>query len=325
MASGRNPRAVAVRLRHIEAFHAVMQAGTVSGAAQLLRISQPAATKLLQQAEVQLGVALFERARGKFVPTPEALRLFVEVDKLHGDLVAIRRLAVNLQRGEAQGLRLAATPAVGLTVLPLAMQRWHKALADKGLTAARCQLSTHHTQELVGALLLGEADLALALHDPRHPGIQATALATAPMAALVPLQSPAARQSGPLHLRELPAELIGLSDDDPLGQRLMGACAAHGLAPQMRLTVQTYPLARALAEAGLGTAVVDPYTAAAADRKQVRVRQLEPPLPVTLYLLSAHKAPLSQPARRLVKYLREAAEAWLQPASHEAGVARVVS
>lgn len=296
-----------MRLRHIEAFHAVMQAGTVSGAAQLLRISQPAATKLLQQAEAQLGVALFERTRGKFVPTPEALRLFVEVDKLHGDLVAIRRLAVSLQRGEAQGLRLAATPAVGLTVLPLAMQRWHKALPG-----ARCQLSTHHTAELVGALLLGEADLALALHDPRHPGIQASALGTAPMAALVPLASPAARQAGPLALRELPAELIGLTDDDPLGQRLMAACTAHGLAPQMRLTVQTYPLACALAEAGLGTAVVDPYTAAAADRLRVQVRRLEPALPVTLYLLSAHKAPLSQPARKLVKYLREAAEAWLQ-------------
>ncbi len=300
-----------MRLRHIEAFHAVMQAGTVSGAAQLLRISQPAATKLLQQAEAQLGVALFERTRGKFVPTPEALRLFVEVDRLHGDLVSIRRLAASLQRGEAQSLRLAATPAVGLTVLPLAMQRWQAALADKGLTGTRCQLSTHHTAELVGALLLGEADLALALHDPRHPGIRATALGTAPMAALVPLKSPAARLAGPLHLRDLPTELIGLTDDDPLGQRLMGACAAHGLAPQMRLTVQTYPLARALAEAGLGTAVVDPYTAAAANRQLVRVRRLEPALPVHLLLLNAHKAPLSQAARKLVKHLREAAEAWL--------------
>ncbi len=304
-----------MRLRHIEAFHAVMQAGTVSGAAQLLRVSQPAATKLLQQAEAQLGVALFDRTRGKFVPTPEAQRLFVEVDKLHGDLVAIRRLAASLQRGEAQGLRLAATPAVGLTVLPLAMQRWHKALRDKALPATRCQLSTHHSTELVRALLLGEADLALALHDPRHPGIQATPLCTAPMAALVPLgagaASHAARQNGPLTLRDLPTELIGLTDDDPLGQRLMAACTAHGLAPQMRLTVQTYPLARALAEAGLGTAVVDPFTAAAADRQRVRVRRLEPTLPVTLTLLHALKAPLSQPARRLVKTLREAAEAWL--------------
>ena len=44
----------------------------------------------------------------------------------------------------------------------------------------------------------------------------------------------------------------------------------------------------------------------------VRLRPLEPVLPVSLYLLSAHTAPLSQAARKLVKHLGEAAEAVLQ-------------
>ncbi|MFO1341089.1 MAG: LysR family transcriptional regulator, partial [Burkholderiaceae bacterium] len=50
-----------MRLRHIEVFHAVMQAGTISGAAQMLHISQPAVTKVLQHCELQLGLPLFER------------------------------------------------------------------------------------------------------------------------------------------------------------------------------------------------------------------------------------------------------------------------
>ena len=61
-----------MRLRHIEVFHAIMQAGTISGAAQLLHISQPAVTKVLQHCELQLGMALFDRVRGKLYPTPEA-------------------------------------------------------------------------------------------------------------------------------------------------------------------------------------------------------------------------------------------------------------
>ncbi len=32
---------------------------------------------------------LFDRVRGKLYPTPEAQRLFVEIDKLNRDLVAI--------------------------------------------------------------------------------------------------------------------------------------------------------------------------------------------------------------------------------------------
>lgn len=297
-----------MRLRHIEVFHAVMQAGTVSGAAQVLHISQPAVTKLLQHAEAQLGIQLFDRARGKFVPTPEAQRLFTEVDRLHGDLLAVRRLAASLKSGQAQSVRLAATPALGQTVLPAAMARWQQAMPG-----GRCALSTQHTRELVNALLLGEADMAVSLHDPRHPGIRAEVLASAPVAVLVPIRSAAARLSGPLHVKDLPPEVIGLEDNDPLGQRVLAACEAFGRQPQVRISVQTYQLARALAEAGLGPTVVDPFTAASADRSRVRVRLLEPALPVQLVLLSALKAPLSQSARRLVKHLRDAAEACLLP------------
>ncbi|UUZ51586.1 LysR family transcriptional regulator [Massilia sp. B-10] len=50
-----------MRLRHIEVFHAIMQVGTISGAAQVLHISQLTVTKVLQHAELQLGMPLFER------------------------------------------------------------------------------------------------------------------------------------------------------------------------------------------------------------------------------------------------------------------------
>ena len=61
-----------MRLRYIEIFHAVMQAGSVKGAADILHITQPAASRLLQQAEQRVGVMLFERVRGRLVPTREA-------------------------------------------------------------------------------------------------------------------------------------------------------------------------------------------------------------------------------------------------------------
>jgi len=39
-----------MRLRHIELFHAVLTTGSLTGAADLLNISQPAASKALQHA-----------------------------------------------------------------------------------------------------------------------------------------------------------------------------------------------------------------------------------------------------------------------------------
>lgn len=291
-----------MRLRHIEVFHAIMQAGTISGAALLLHISQPAVTKVLQHCELQLGLPLFDRVKGKLYPTPEAHRLFVEIDKLNRDLVSIRRLAASLRAGESERLRLVATPTLGAAVIPAAMTRWCAAYPS-----SHCSLATNHTREIVPALLLGEADLALSLQDPRHPGIKAEVLASGPMMALCPLGSVEAAGTGPLSIAEIKTELVGLAGDDPLANLVHSAAEAQGLTLHSRLTVQTYQLARALVEAGVGMTVVDPFTAASADRNRVRLRPLAPAVPVNLYLLSAANAPLAQSARRLVKFLGEAA------------------
>ena len=68
-----------MRLRHIEVFNAVMQTGSVSAAARLINITQPAVSRTLQHAELQLGFALFQRARGRLTPTNEALALFPHI------------------------------------------------------------------------------------------------------------------------------------------------------------------------------------------------------------------------------------------------------
>ena len=101
-----------MRLRHIEIFQAIRQAGSISGAAQLLHVSQPSVTKVLQHAEAQLGFALFQRIKGKLVITPEALALEREVSKVTVSLDGVRRLAESLRREPGQTLRIGATPTL---------------------------------------------------------------------------------------------------------------------------------------------------------------------------------------------------------------------
>lgn len=50
-----------MRLRHIEVFNAVMVTGSVSGAARLINITQPNASRTPKHAEWQLGFPLLER------------------------------------------------------------------------------------------------------------------------------------------------------------------------------------------------------------------------------------------------------------------------
>jgi len=296
-----------MRLRHIEVFHAIMQVGTISGAAQVLHISQPAVTKVLQHAELQLGMPLFERVRGKLVPRPEAHRLFVETEKLNRDLQGIRRLAASLKVRAVETVRLVSTPTVAISVLPAAMSLWRRDFAE-----ARCELSTHHTSEIVNTLRLGEADLALSLQDPHHPGIVAEPLAEGVMTVLAPRGSwSEAACLQPIGAQGLDGELIGYADNDPLGETVVAACEAQGVHPVFRTVVQTYQIARSMVEAGAGMAVVDPFTASSAVDGKVQRRLWDPAIPVRLYLLTASHAPLSHGARALANCIGASARACL--------------
>lgn len=298
-----------MRLRHIEVFHAIMQVGTISGAAQVLHISQPAVTKVLQHAELQLGMPLFERVRGKLYPKPEAHRLFVETEKLNRDLQGIRRLAASLKGRAVETVRLVATPTIAISVLPEAMRLWRRDFSE-----TRCELGTHHTSEIVNALRLGEADVAVSLQDPRHPGIVAEPIAQGALTVIAPAGTWTEEQcQQPITAEQLSGELIGLADRDPLGEMVVAACEAQGVQPVFRTVVQTYQIARSLVEAGAGTAVVDPFTAASATSSRVQRRLWEPALPVNLYLLTASHSPMSHGARELANCIGTVARACLEP------------
>lgn len=297
-----------MRLRHIEVFHAIMQVGTISGAAQVLHISQPAVTKVLQHAELQLGMPLFERVRGKLYPKPEAHRLFAETEKLNRDLQGIRRLAASLKGRAVETVRLVSTPTIAVSVLPAGMTAWRRDFPE-----TRCELATHHTSEIVNALRLGEADLALSLQDPRHPGIVAEPIAHGLLTVVAPSGTWREEAAGkPISAEELSGELIGLADRDPLGEIVVAACEAQGVQPVFRTVVQTYQIARSLVEAGVGTAILDPFTAASAAPNKVQCRQWSPSIPVHLYLLTASHSPLSHGARELANRIGATARACLE-------------
>ncbi|AZC66243.1 LysR family transcriptional regulator [Pseudomonas chlororaphis] len=272
-----------MRLRHIEIFQAIRQTGSISGAAQLLHVSQPAVTKVLQHAEQQLGFPLFLRVKGKLQATPEALELEREVDKVSESLQGVRRLAQSLRREPGHSLRVGATPALALSLLPPAINQWTRRYPD-----IVCELSSAHSRELVQNLLMREIDVALTLQRPDHPGLTAQALASGVLVALAPLDYwPQAARGTPLPLMELAgAPLIGLSSADPLAAKLDGYLKAVEPAPRVSIAVQTYSLARAMVESGAGLAVIDPFTALGASPASTAIRPLTPALPITLYAVT---------------------------------------
>jgi DNA-binding transcriptional LysR family regulator len=288
-----------MRLRQIEAFHAVMRTGGVGAAARLMALSQPAVTRTLRHAELQLGFALFVRDKGRMRPTAEAEALYPEIERLYAQLDAVRALAADLRQNR-QVLRVYLIPALGARLLPLALARF-----AAGGEATKVAAHMHHSSDIVRALALLDADIGFAFDAPRHPNVQAEVLASIGLRCVVPRGEALRRRS--VAWSDLAARrLIRLDEQDPLGLRVCEAAAAAGVRLEGDIRVQTYHAALAMAEQGLGWALVDAVTAAAADRSRVRVLPVHPAIEIPFTLLTPAIGRRHRQAPRLVECMREA-------------------
>ena len=264
-----------MRLRHIEVFEAIRQAGSLTQAAALLNISQPAASKILAHAEAQLGFRLFDRVKGRLVPTREADILGPQIAQLSQELAHVNRLAANLKQGQSAHLRIGCVPAVGLGLLPLAMRRFYQT------SHAAFKISTLHSSELVAGLHTRELDVAITFDANRHPGIKRMQVG---MTELVYLSRGAVPD--PVSLSQLAARPFIVPDPaDQVGVQVEQALEKAGIQASTRTKVQTHYVACSLVDAGCGDALVDGLTARAMVKPGMSLSRLDPGIAIPIHVL----------------------------------------
>ncbi len=262
-----------MRLRHLEIFHAVMRSGSVSGAADLLNVSQSAASKALLQAEHALGLTLFKRARGRLVRTREAEQLYAQTTLLFAQADAVQQLARNLKRNPEDHLRIGCLPSLGLGLIPGALQAFRASCP-----AVSVEISTGNGDELVERVLGRDLDIGICFDMPLKQGLASLRLGDIRAVHLGPAEAGGA---GPVRLADLdPARWIGIGGSDPLAQAIRDACEQlRTWEPAPMVETRTYYVAAALARQGIGFALVDELTAGAIAHGMA-IRTLEPPIAV---------------------------------------------
>ena len=270
-----------MRLKHIEAFNAVMLTGTVSAAARLLHVTQPAVTQTLQHAELQLGFVLFTRQRNRLVPTREAQALYPEVQRLMSQLESVRRIASALRHGEGSQLRILIVPSLAVHALPAALQRFRARYPDMPVS-----IHTLHSREIARAIALQEGDVGIVYGSLPHPALHEELVATGRLVCVSRAGNPAADRRSTVALEDiLRAPFIRIDERDPLGTMLADQWTRLGLVPSAGITVQTHHIAMVLAEQGFGPAIIDSFTAQASHRDTLHVRTVLPEVPVQVKAL----------------------------------------
>jgi DNA-binding transcriptional LysR family regulator len=103
---------------HWRSFLAVIDEGSLSGAARSLGLTQPTLGRHVDALEAALEVRLFSRAPDGMLPTPAALMLQDQARQMQETAAALLR-AASADEDAAQGtVRLAASEVVGAEILP---------------------------------------------------------------------------------------------------------------------------------------------------------------------------------------------------------------
>lgn len=245
-----------VSLRLLEIFETMMRCQTTVAAAEDLGISQPAISSGIRLLEKQLGFALFDRVNHRMTPTQEARDLVVELDPIFTMLRTFETRAREVRNGTGGRLRLIATPPLGHTVVPLALKRF---LADRPQVSVAYDV--RRLEAVIQAVEVGSADIGMCLGLENHPAVDTTVVQVNAMVCLVPKNHPLADE--PLVTPRLAARYgyVGLETNSRLGLLLQRAFEASRIPYEPQVEVRYCHTAAVLANAGIGAAIVDPFTA----------------------------------------------------------------
>jgi DNA-binding transcriptional LysR family regulator len=301
-----------MRLRHIEVFHAVYNCGSITAAAKQLNVSQPSVSKVLSHAEQQLGFQLFDRQKGKILPTREAERLIHHIDEVYDNIGELRRISKNLGIAESGCIRIAMAPALGIDLIPASIARY---LQQHPHTTF--EIETSHQRQVLRALKELRVDFGIVFDPPETPGIMIERLAMAELVAIshVSMFSDKGRTLTLDDLDGVP--FINLSTRSPLGQMLANRIESGGIQLRSIANVETYQMAKALVAHGAGVALIDEITAKSVGHENIIARRMDPPLQFEVSIVHAESTPFSVVTQQFISHLKEETRSFLQTPLYE--------
>ncbi len=236
-----------LELRHLRIVRAVADAGSLSKAASLLGLAQPALTSQLKRIERMLGGALFERDRHGARPTPLGELVLARARVLLPAAEELQEQAVRFAHAPSPGYRIGATngPIFGGLVDRLAAER---------SVSTYTSWSTH---ELATMVQLGRLDYVLtgACGDSGTPTgtLQWETISLDPVFTLLAADHPLALEKE-VELADLAGEQWALTPGDGCFNDCFAmACARAGFTPG---TIYEIDVATCIHLAQVGRAVV---------------------------------------------------------------------
>ena len=293
---------MALTHRHIEVFRALMTAGSVTKAAQLLFTSQPTISRELARVEQVVGFALFDREKGRLRPTLPALMLFDEIKRSYEGLERIASTAASLRTFKDGQLSIITLPAFAHAMLPGTCARFHR--HHPGISVS---ISAQESPFLEEWLSAQRYDLGLTEHGQAPAGTTLVPLLEVDEVCVLPDGHRLLKQSV-VGLADLHDEnFISLSATDPYRSQLDEDFLRLGVARRMVAEAPTAVSVCSLVRHGLGVAIVNPLTALDFEGRNLHIRPLSVSYPFRISIVLPQHRPGSPLVDAFVTALRQEA------------------
>ncbi|MBV7482434.1 LysR family transcriptional regulator [Bordetella sp. BOR01] len=284
-----------IQLRHLEAFHAVMMSGSITGAATLLHVTQPAVSATIKHFEQRLGFKLFRRQGGRLVPTPEARALLPEVQDIFGRVAGLERFSQDLAEGIHGSLSIAASSPIANAWLAQAVAEFVKTRPT-----VRVSLQSMDSNLITERLVNEQVDLGVAFSPGDHEGVQSLPMRNAELSCILPETHPLAALSSIAIDDLLPYPVITYVPQALLRHRL-NAFIKRPL--NIQIEVATSMTGMVLAFHGAGVALVESSLLSALPVQGLTSRPLKPEIQVHSHVLWSTLRPQTELSRAFVQHL----------------------
>jgi DNA-binding transcriptional LysR family regulator len=243
------------RLRQMEVFRAVMLTGSINGASKLLFTSQPAVSRIVSHTEQTLGLSLFNRVKGKLVPTPEGEALFREVDDFYQQALRVDDFARGLAQGPSGTLNVSSSPCLSRGMMSRAITRFVQRYPN-----IRVNYHTTLLNSMAQEVLSNQVDLAISVLPLEHPNLTVRPFTEGRMVCVVPVGHELARLPA-VEITDLARHpLIAHHPTIPFGQLVSAAFRKAGVELTSRIDIHQTDVACSLVRSGAGVAMVDEFT-----------------------------------------------------------------
>lgn len=276
-----------------------MIATTVSGAARMLGASQPGLSRMLRHMEDRIGFRLFDRTRGRLLPTQEARILFEEIAHIHKQIDDLEHVTRRLASGEDRLFRVGASPSLGHSVVPHMLAR-----LIANYPGLNVQFDVLSVEQVADYLTLRRGEYALSVFPVDHPNVLSSRLSAGRMVCAVPAGHDLATRSR-VTIGDIVGErIISFDRDTPHGRIIAGITDRAGVPLPVTMNVRFAETAVAFVRTGMGVALVDSFTALGLAGDGVRFLEMDDPGTMPVYLnrnLDAPRAMIGETFEEIVR------------------------